>query len=429
MMGAVLRIRAHGPALRSARSRVLRSLFATLAAVWLASTAITAPASAQISGDVVKIGILDDMSGPYADITGASSVIAAQMAVADFGGTVLGRRIEVIAADSQNKPDIGSAIIRRWYDVEGVDVVIGLGASSVALAVRTYARDHGKLDIATSSGTSDLTGTACSPTGFHWMHDTYALSKTIAGASVRQGGSSWFFITADYTFGQALEHDVTRFVKEAGGQVLGGVKAPLNSPDFSAYVVQAQASGAKIIALANGGSDTINAVKTAREFGVGADGSGQSLASLLLMITDVHALGLQTAQGMLLVEGFYWDQTPEARAWSERFFARRKLMPNMMNAANYSATLHYLKAVQAAGTDEPKAVAAAMRRLPINDPTIKDGHIRSDGRVERDMYLFRVKTPSQSKSEWDLYEQVAAVPFKDAFRPLAEGGCPLASTP
>ncbi len=404
-----------------------QSVLGSIAAAWLLALAGASPASAQLSGDVVKIGVLDDMSGPYADITGASSLVAVQMAVEDFGGTVMGHRIEVVSADSQNKPDIGSAIVRRWYDENGVDVVIGLGASSVALAVRTYAREHGKLDIATSSGTSELTGTACSPTGFHWMHDTYALSKTIAGASVRQGASSWYFITADYTFGQALERDVTRFVNEAGGNVLGAVRVPLNSADFSAYVLQAQASGAKVIALANGGSDTINAVKTAREFGVGADRSDQSLASLLLMITDVHALGLQTAQGMLLVEGFYWDQSPEARAWSERFFARRKLMPNMMNAANYSATPHYLKAVQAAGTDEPTVVAGAMRRLPIDDPTIRDGHIRGDGRVERDMYLFRVKTPAQSKSEWDLYERIATVPFDEAFRPISEGGCPLVS--
>ncbi|MGF3027816.1 ABC transporter substrate-binding protein [Methylobacterium aquaticum] len=389
--------------------------------------AVVSPAMAQISGDTVRIGILEDMSGPYADITGRSSVIAAEMAVGSVGGKVLGKPIEIVTADHQNKPDIGSAIARRWYDRDGVDVIVGLGASSVALAVRSYARDHGKLDIATSSGSADLTGSACSPTGFHWMHDTYALSKTIATASVRNGGTSWFFLTADYSFGHVLERDVTRFVKEAGGQVVGAVRAPLNSPDMSSFLMQAQASGAKVIALANGGSDTINAVKTAREFGIVGGGSHQSLASLLMMVTDVHALGLQAGQGMLVAEGFYWDQSDDARAFSRRFLDRRRLMPNMMNAATFSATLHYLKAVSVAGTDEPKAVAAAMRTLPINDATITDGRIRSDGRVERDMYLFRVKSPAVSKGEWDLYEMVARVPFAEAFRPLSEGGCPLAA--
>lgn len=380
----------------------------------------------RLSGDVVRIGILEDMSGPYADITGESSVLAARMAVEDFGGQVLGRKIEILTADHQNKPDVGSSIARRWYDQDGVDIVIGLGASSVALAVRSYARESGRLDIATSSGSADLTGPACSPTGFHWMHDTYALSKTIATASVRSGGTSWFFLTADYSFGHVLERDTTRFVKEAGGQVLGAVKAPLNTPDFSSFLLQAQSSGAKVIGLANGGSDTVNSVKAAREFGIVREGGGQSLASLLLMVTDVHALGLPIAQGMLLVEGFYWDQSDAARALSKRFFERRKLMPNMMNAGTYSATMHYLKAVQAAGTDEPKAVAAQMRSLPIDDPTIRNGRIRSDGRVERDMYLFRVKKPAESKGGWDLYDTVATVPFAEAFRPLTEGACPTA---
>ena len=403
-----------------------RMMMRRVAAACLLWSGLVSPSQAQVSGDVVRIGILEDMSGPYADITGESSIIAARMAVEDFGGQVLGRKIEVVSADHQNKPDVGAAIARRWYDQEGVDIVVGLGASSVALAVRTYARDNGKLDIATSSGTADLTGPACSPTGFHWMHDTYALSKTIATASVRNGGNSWFFLTADYSFGHVLERDTTRFVKEAGGQIFGAVKAPLNTPDFSSFLIRAQASGAKVIGLANGGSDTVNSVKTAREFGIIREGSGQSLASLLLMITDVHALGLPAAQGMFLVEGFYWDQSDAARALSKRFYERRKLMPNMMNAGTYSATLHYLKAVQSAGTDEPKAVAAAMRKLPINDPTIANGRIRSDGRVERDMFLFRVKQPAASKGEWDLYETVATVPFADAFRPLAEGGCPTA---
>jgi branched-chain amino acid transport system substrate-binding protein len=405
----------------------MASKLTTLIAACLIGAATPAPSAAQISDDTVRIGVLNDMSGPYADITGQSSLIAVQMAVEDFGGTVLGRKIEVLSADHQNKPDIGSAIIRRWYEQGGVDIVVGLGASSVALAVRSYTRERGKLDIATSSGSSDLTGTACSPTGFHWMHDTYALAKALATATVRSGGTSWFFVTADYSFGHVLERDAARFVEAAGGSVMGRVRAPINSTDFSSFLLQAQSSGARIIGLANGGNDTINTIKTAREFGIVGGRGNQSLASLLLMITDVHSLGLDTAQGMLLSEGFYWNQSDETRAFSTRFFARRNLMPNMMNAADYSATLHYLKAVQAAGTDEPQAVASAMRRLPINDATLSNGRIRSDGRVERDMYLFRVKKPSESRSAWDLYEQVATVPFADAFRPLSEGGCPLAA--
>ncbi len=400
---------------------------ATLITACLLWAAAATPSASQVSDDTVRIGVLNDMSGPYADITGRSSLIAVQMAVEDFGGTVLGRKIEVLSADHQNKPDVGSAIVRRWYDEGGVDVVVGLGASSVALAVRAYAREKGKLDIATSSGSSDLTGTACSPTGFHWMHDTYALAKTLATAAVRNGGTSWFFVTADYSFGHVLERDAARFVEAAGGNVVGRVRAPINSTDFSSFLLQAQASGARIIGLANGGNDTINTIKTAREFGIVGGRGNQSLASLLLMITDVHALGLEAAQGMLLSEGFYWDQSDEARAFSTRFLARRNLMPNMMNAADYSATLHYLKAVQAAGTDEPRAVAAAMRSLPINDATLTNGRIRSDGRVERDMYLFRVKKPGESRSAWDLYERVATVPFAEAFRPLSEGGCPTAA--
>lgn len=401
--------------------------FAALVAASLVLVGTAAPSRAQFSDDVVRIGVINDMSGPYADITGQSSLLAVQMAAEDFGGSVLGRKIEVISADHQNKADIGSATARRWYERDGVDVIVGLGASSVAIAIRLYAREKGKLDIATSSGTTELTGGACSPTGFHWMHDTYALAKTIATASVKNGGTSWFFVTADYSFGHMLEQDASRFVEQAGGRVVGKVRAPINSTDFSSYLLQAQSSGAKVIGLANAGNDTINAVKTAREFGIVGAGASQSLASLLLMITDVHALGLEAAQGMLLAEGFYWDQSDEARAFAQRFFARRKLMPNMMNAADYSAALHYLKAVQAAGTDEPKAVAAAMRSLPINDPTIKNGRIRSDGRVERDMFLFRVKKPGESRSAWDLYEKVATVPFDEAFRPLADGKCPLAS--
>lgn len=403
-----------------------RLRFRVLALAALLLSVAVGSAQAQSSGGAVKIGVLNDMSGPYADITGRSSLLAVQMAVEDFGGTVLGRKIEVVSSDHQNKPDLGLAVARQWYGQEGIGAIIGVGSSAVALAIRSYAREHGKIDIYTTTGTSDLTGSACSPTGFHWMHDTYALAKVIATAGIRNGGDTWYILAADYAFGHVLERDVTRFVTDAGGRVLGSVRHPVNSSDFSSFLLQAQASGAKVIALANGGADLVNSVKTAREFGIIGDGSKQSLAVLLLMITDVKAIGLAAAQGLLLTEGFYWDRTDDSRAWSKRFFARRGLMPNQMNAADYSAALHYLKAVQAAGTDEPKAVVAAMRRLPINDFTLSNGSIRSDGRVERDMYLFRVKKPSESKSEWDLYDLAATVPFNDAFRPLSEGGCALA---
>ncbi len=385
------------------------------------------PGRARAAGRGITIGVLNDMSGPYADITGRSSLLAVQMAVEDFGGTVLGRKVEIVSADHLNKPDLGLAIARRWYEQDGVDAVIGVGSSSVALAIRAYARDTGRIDIYTTTGTSDLTGSACSPTGFHWMHDTYALAKVIATAGVRSGGDTWFIVAADYAFGHILETDVSRFVAAAGGRVLGSVYHPINSSDFSSYLLQAQSSGARIIGLANAGTDLINTVKTAREFGVVGDRSNQHLAALLLMITDVKALGLDLAQGLLLTEGFYWDRTPDSRAWSRRFYERRRLMPNQMNAGDYSSALHYLKGVQAAGTDDPAAVAAAMRRIPIDDPTLKDGRIRADGRVERDMYLFRVKSPAESGSDWDLYDLVGTVPFADAFRPLPEGGCAMAA--
>lgn len=400
------------------------NLKAIATTVGLLSFMVASQAGAQFSDDTVRIGVLNDMSGPYADITGQSSLLAVQMAVEDFGGQVLGRKIEVVSADHQNKTDLGSAIARRWYAQDGVDAIIGVGSSSVALAIRAYAGDHGKIDIYTTTGTSDLTGSACSPTGFHWMHDTYALAKVIAKAGVRSGGDTWFLMAADYAFGHILQKDVTQFVTEAGGRIAGSVRHPINSNDFSSYLLQAQASGAKIIGLANGGADLVNTIKTAREFGVTGGNSKQKIAGLLVMITDVKALGLDLAQDTLLTEAFYWDRTDETRAWSKRFFERRKLMPNQMNAGDYSSALHYLKAVQAAGTDDPKAVATAMKNLPINDFTLRNGKIRSDGRVERDMYLFRVKKPGESKSDWDLYDLVATVPFDEAFRPLAEGGCP-----
>jgi branched-chain amino acid transport system substrate-binding protein len=383
------------------------------------------PAAAQSSADTLKIGVLNDMSGPYAEITGQQSVTAVQMAIEDFGGTVLGRKIEVLVADHQNKPDVGASIARRWLDQDGVDVIVGLGASSVALAVRSLTREKGKLDIATSTGTSDMTGPACSPTGFHWMHDTYALANTVGTAIVKSGGTNWFFITADYAFGHALERDASRFVEGAGGKVTGKVRVPINTADFSSFLLHAQGSKASVIAFANAGADLINSVKQAREFGLST--GSQRLASFLLMINEVNALGLDVAQGMLLAEGFYWDQSDEARRWSQRFFERRKLMPNMMNAGDYSATLHYLKAVKAAGTAEARAVAEKMRELPIDDPMTKQGRIRPDGRVEREMYLFRVKAPAESKSPWDYYSLVATIPASQAFRPMTEGNCPLVS--
>jgi branched-chain amino acid transport system substrate-binding protein len=371
----------------------------------------------------VKIGVLDDMSGPYSDNTGMGDVLAVKMAVADFGGTVLGKPIEVIHADMQSKVDVGVGIARRWYENEGVDLIIGIPHSAIALGVVQLAEQKNRLVLPTAAATAELTGKACSAHSAHWVYDTYGQSKTIANAIVKQGGDSWFFVTVDYAFGLALEQNASDFVKAAGGKVLGAARHPLGAADFSSYLLQAQASKAKVVVMANGGADITNAIKQAKEFGL--DRGGQRLAALLIQYPEVRALGLKTAQGLLMASSFYWDMSPEARAFSDRFAAAKGMPPTMIQAGTYGAALHYLKAVKAAGTDEAKAVMAKMKEMPINDFMTKNGRIREDGRVIRDMYLMQAKTPEESKGEWDLAKIVATIPGDQAFRPLHEGGCPL----
>lgn len=396
---------------------------AAAAAIWIVAS--SSSGFAQFSDDVVKIGVLDDMSGPYADIQGPGDVVAVKMAVEDFGGKVNGKPIEVVSADVQLKADVGGAIARRWYDVEKVDAILGLGTSAVALAVQGIAQEKNKVSIATSVGSTALTGKACSPNGIHWVYDTYALAKGTATATMKQGGGdSWFFITADYAFGQSLESDTAAIVKQNNGKVVGSVRAPVNSPDFSSFLLQAQSSKAQVIGLANAGADTINTIKNASDFGIVA--GGQKLAGLLVLITDIHSIGLKDAQGLLFTEAYYWDQNDETRAFAKRFAERHGgKPPTMFQAGIYSAAMHYLKGVKAAGTDEAKPVIAEMKKIPVNDFMTKNGSIREDGRMMRDMYLLQAKKPSESKSEWDLMKVVATIPADQAFRPLSESECPL----
>lgn len=389
--------------------------------------AATSHASGQqgdkISDGVVKIGLLLDMASIYADITGAGSETAARMAVEDFGGKVLGKPIEVVVADHQNKADIASSKAREWFDSEHVDALMDVAASAPALAVMNVAKERNKIVMMSGPGASSITNEACIPTSVHYAYDTYALAHTTGQAIVKAGGDTWFFLATDYSFGAQLEKDTTDVVIANGGKVLGGVKAPINTADFSSYLLQAQASKAKVIGLANAGADTTNAIKQAAEFGIVQ--GGQKLAGLLVYINDVNSLGLKTAQGLQLTESFYWDLNDETRAWSKRFFDRLHKMPNMSQAGVYSSTMHYLKAVQTAGTDESTAVMKAMRDMPINDFFVKNGHIRADGLVVHDMYLFQVKTPTESKEPWDLYKLIATIPGDQAFQPLADSRCPL----
>jgi branched-chain amino acid transport system substrate-binding protein len=385
------------------------------------------PTGVAISDDVVKIGVLNDMSSLYSDATGKGSLTAAQMAVADFGGNIRGKPIELIGADHLNKPDVGSTIARTWYDTNKVDVIVDIPTSSVALAVQQITRDKNRVLLISGAGTSDLTGPACSPNGIHWTYDTYALSNVAGRAMVARGEDTWFFITADYAFGLALERDAANLVKGNGGKVLGAARAPLNTQDFSSFLLQAQASKAKVVALANAGGDTQNAIKQAYEFGL--QRKGQKLLALLLNITDAHSLGMQAAQGMIATEGFYWNMDDASRAFSQRFFEKEGRMPTMIQAGVYSAVMHYLKAIDATGTDEAKAVVARMKAMPINDFFAKNGRIRDDGRMIHDMYLVQVKSPAESNNEWDLYKVLATVPGDQAYRTLQAGGCPLVQRP
>ncbi len=398
--------------------RIGRVAFAPLALLVLA-----APLRAQVSDDIVKIGVLADMSGMYSDLSGVGSVAAVQMAVEDFGGTVLGKRIEVVSADHQNKPDIGASVARIWYDREQVDVIVDVPVSSIAFGVQDISRQRNKVFLISSSGSSDLTGKSCSPLSVQWTYDTYALANTAGGALLKEGGDTWFFVTADYAFGTALERDMAALVKAKGGKVLGSVRHPQDSHDMSSFLLQAQASHAKVIGLANAGGDTITSVKQANEFGITK--GGQKIVGLLTYISDVHSMGLTDAQGLLLASAFYWDLTDETRAWTKRFIERTNKVPTMANAGDYGAVLHYLKAVKSAGTDDGLTVVKKMKELPIEDFFTKGGKVREDGRVIRDMYLFQVKTPAESKYKYDYYKLVDTIPGEQAFRPLSEGGCPM----
>ena len=392
---------------------------ALLAAAATSAVLFAAPASAQ----GVKIGILNDQSGVYADYGGKWSVEAARMAIEDFGGEVLGQKIELVTADHQNKPDLASSIARRWYDVENVDMITELTTSSVALAIHELSKEKKKIDIVVGAATSRLTGDACQPYGFHWAYDTHALGVGTGGALTKAGGDTWFFLTADYAFGYALEKDTSEIVAANGGKVVGSVRVPLNSSDFSSFLLQAQSSKAKIVGLANAGLDTTNSIKQASEFGIVS--GGQKLAGLLMTLAEVNGLGLQAAQGLVLTEGYYWDLNDKTRNLGERFLKRTGRMPSMIHAGTYSATLSYLKAVKAAGTKDPDAVAKKLKELPVNDDFAQGGKVLENGRMVHDMYLFEVKKPSESKKPWDYYKLLATVPGDKAFFTAKESGCPL----
>lgn len=395
-----------------------RFLAASLAIVSLIATA---SAQAEVS---VKLGVLNDRSGPYVDSGGEGSVVAAQMAVEDFGAAAKGIKVEIISADHQNKPDVGSAIVRRWYDQENVDVVLDVPISSVAFAISTLTRAQDKIMIASGSGASEMTGAQCSPNTLQFTYDTWSVANSTAKAVVERGGKSWFFISADFAFGYALERDASAAVKRAGGTVVGAVRSPMETRDFSSFLLQAQSSRANVIGLANGTAETRASVQQAREFGIPQ--AGQKLASLLVVINDIKGLGLEAGQGLLLTEAFYWDLNDQTRAFSKRFGARlRGRMPTMFHAGVYSGVLHYLKAVAATGTKSSREVLTAMKAMPTEDDVFGKGYLREDGRKIHDMYLFEVKRPGESKEEWDLYKLVATIPGDQAFRPMAEGGCPF----
>jgi branched-chain amino acid transport system substrate-binding protein len=382
------------------------------------------PAAAQLSDNVVKVGVATDMSSLYSDINGPGAVIAAQMAIDDFGGSVLGQKIELVSADIQNKADVAATLAGRWYDNEKVDVILGSGASSSSIATANVAADKKKIYLATDPASSDITGKLCNPYTVHWTYDTAALANGTGSAVVKSGGKTWFFLTADYAFGYALERDVSEVVKKAGGTVLGSVRAPINTSDFSSFLLQAQSSKAQIIGLANAGGDTINSIKQAAEFGIVK--GGQKLAGLLVFVSDVHSLGLERAQGLRLTEAFYWDLNDKTRAFAKRFGAKNNnKMPTSVQAGFYSATLRYLQAVKEAGTDQSDAVMAKLKAGKWDDPVFGSSYIRVDGRNMHDMYLFEVKSPSESKAAWDYYKLLATIPAEEAFRPLDQGNCPM----
>jgi branched-chain amino acid transport system substrate-binding protein len=386
---------------------------------------ISTAAQAQYTGGVVKIGVLSDMSSLYSDLTGMGSVASANLAVHDFDPAAHGMKVEIVSADHQNKPDIGSNIARQWLDVDGVDVILDVPTSSVALAVSDVVRDKNKVFLVSGGGTSDLTGSKCSPNTIHWTYDTWMLAHGTAGQVVKSGGDTWFFLTADYAFGQALERDAASAVLASGGKVIGGVRHPLNTQDFSSFLLQAQQSKAKIIGLANAGGDTVNAIKQGSEFGITA--GGQRFAGLLVTVVDVNTLGLKAAQGLVLTEAWYWDMNDANREWTKRWQAMRPgKFPTMSQAGTYPAVLHYLKAVAALKSDaDGRAVVTKMKEMPTDDPLFGKGYIRADGRKIHPAYLFEVKKPEESKYPGDNYKLLATIPADEAFRPMKDGQCPM----
>lgn len=401
---------------------MLKKYWAALLSV--GAIALVSPGHAQqkADDDVIRIGVLTDMSGQFSHESGEGSVTAVRMAVEDFGSKVLGKKIEVIVADHQNKNEVAVATARAWYDQQRVVMIQNLINSAVALAVANIAKEKNRIAIVNGSGSSRITNDACTPNSIHYAYDTYALAKGTGSALVKQGYDTWFFLTADYAFGHALEADTAAFVKASNGKVVGAVRYPIDASDHSSFLLQAQASNAKVVAIAGSGTTFINAVKSAREFGITPK---QTLAGMLVWITDVKSMGLQQAQGLVLTNAFYWDRDDDTRAWSKRFYAKMGRMPHMGDAGDYSSTMHYLKAVAAAGTTDAAAVMKKMKETPINDFFAKNGRIREDGRMVHDMYVYQVKTPQESKYDWDFYKLLAVIPAAEAYRPLSESACPL----
>jgi branched-chain amino acid transport system substrate-binding protein len=380
-------------------------------------------APAHSGEDAIKIGVMADMNGPLSSASGRGSLEAARMAAEEFGWSIKGKRIEVISADHQNKPDIGAAIARQWFDVEHVDAIADMSNSAVGFAIVEVARPHNKVILVSGPGSSDFTGRACAPTSIHWTWDTYAAANGVVKAMFGAGSDTWFFIASDFAFGHALERDGTRAVEKLGGKVVGRVRPPFNSSDFSSFLIQAQQSGASVITFATGGQDTVNLVKQAAEFGLAKPGT--RVVPMQLMIDEVKAIGLELGQGNYAIMAFHHERSPEARTWSQRFFVRMKAMPTQIQAGTYSAVRHYLQAVKDRDTDEPLAVMAKMRETPVNDIFATDGHIRRDGRMVHDMYLVQIKTPAESSGSWDLVKIIKTIPGDEAFRPLSESECPF----
>jgi len=413
----------HDQQTKSRRKRMPFSHRMFAATTFAVALTLGGAALAQSADAPLKIGIMSDFSSVYSDIGGAGNVEGTKMAIEEFGGTMFGKPIEIVTADPQNKADAAATIARKWYEADNVDMIIDLPTSATALAAMEMSKRFEKIMIVTDAASSDITGKSCSPYTAHWTYDTYGNAHTVGSAIVKQGGDSWFFITADYLFGHSIERDTGDVVKAAGGKILGSARHPLNTADFSSFLLQAQSSKAKIVGLANGGGDTINTIKQAAEFGIVS--GGQNLAGIVMFISDIHSLGLKLAQGLIITEAYYWDLNDRTRAFGKKFFERMKRMPTMNQAATYSATLHYLKAVKAAGTRDTKAVLAKMRETPVRDAFTDNGVLREDGRMVHSMFLLEVKKPEESKYPWDYYKVLAEVPGDQVFRPMKDGGCPL----